>query len=96
VVLKQYRLGCLAHASYLIADEKRGQAAVIDPQRNVERYVEGSECVRTPHACASDRHRASLIAGARNRVMNSERFFSRRRYGGLASAALNGSSWVLG
>ena len=40
MVLKQYYLGCLAHASYLIADEGSGSAAVIDPQRDVEQYLE--------------------------------------------------------
>jgi hydroxyacylglutathione hydrolase len=39
MVLKQYYLGCLAHASYLIADEASGQAAVVDPQRDVEQYL---------------------------------------------------------
>jgi glyoxylase-like metal-dependent hydrolase (beta-lactamase superfamily II)/rhodanese-related sulfurtransferase len=39
VVLKQYYLGCLAHASYLIADEASGRAAVVDPQRDVEQYI---------------------------------------------------------
>lgn len=38
--LKQYYLGCLAHASYLIADEKTGIAAVVDPQRDVEQYLQ--------------------------------------------------------
>ena len=40
MVLKQYYLGCLAHASYLIADEASGIAAVVDPQRDVEQYLE--------------------------------------------------------
>jgi hydroxyacylglutathione hydrolase len=40
LVLKQYYLGCLAHASYLIADEASGLAAVVDPQRDVEQYLE--------------------------------------------------------
>ncbi|HTX08287.1 MAG TPA: MBL fold metallo-hydrolase [Solirubrobacteraceae bacterium] len=39
MVLKQYYLGCLAHASYLIADEASGRAAVVDPQRDVEQYL---------------------------------------------------------
>jgi len=39
VVLKQYYLGCLAHASYLIADPASGLAAVVDPQRDVEQYL---------------------------------------------------------
>jgi hydroxyacylglutathione hydrolase len=40
MILKQYYLGCLAHASYLIADQDAGEAAVVDPQRDVEQYVE--------------------------------------------------------
>ena len=35
---KQFYLGCLAHASYLIASE--GEAAVVDPQRDVDQYIE--------------------------------------------------------
>ena len=38
VVLKQYYLGCLAHASYLVADQDAAVAAVIDPQRDVDEY----------------------------------------------------------
>ncbi|HEY7547873.1 MAG TPA: MBL fold metallo-hydrolase, partial [Blastocatellia bacterium] len=34
---KQFYLGCLAHASYLIGSE--GEAAVIDPQRDVDQYI---------------------------------------------------------
>jgi hydroxyacylglutathione hydrolase len=39
MILEQYYLGCLAHASYLIADPESGQAAVVDPQRDVDHYV---------------------------------------------------------
>ena len=39
MILKQYYLGCLAHASYLIADEDSGLAAVVDPQRDVDQYL---------------------------------------------------------
>jgi glyoxylase-like metal-dependent hydrolase (beta-lactamase superfamily II)/rhodanese-related sulfurtransferase len=39
MILKQYYLGCLAHASYLIADPEAGAAAVVDPQRDVEQYI---------------------------------------------------------
>ena len=41
--LKQYYLNCLAHASYLIADEQTKTAAVIDPQRDVEQYLDEAE-----------------------------------------------------
>ncbi|MFN9717474.1 MAG: MBL fold metallo-hydrolase, partial [Planctomycetota bacterium] len=37
--LKQYYLGCLAHASYLIVDETTKIAAVVDPQRDIEQYL---------------------------------------------------------
>jgi glyoxylase-like metal-dependent hydrolase (beta-lactamase superfamily II)/rhodanese-related sulfurtransferase len=43
VILNQYYLGCLAHASYLIADQVGGEAVVIDPQRDVEQYIADSE-----------------------------------------------------
>ncbi len=38
---KQFYLGCLAHASYLIGSD--GEAAVVDPQRDVGQYVSEAE-----------------------------------------------------
>jgi glyoxylase-like metal-dependent hydrolase (beta-lactamase superfamily II)/rhodanese-related sulfurtransferase len=35
---KQFYLGCLAHASYLIGSD--GEAAVVDPQRDVDQYID--------------------------------------------------------
>ena len=43
MILKQYYLGCLAHASYLIADERTRQAVVVDPQRDIEQYLRDAE-----------------------------------------------------
>jgi hydroxyacylglutathione hydrolase len=37
---EQFYLGCLAHASYLLASE--GEAVVIDPQRDVELYLKAA------------------------------------------------------
>ncbi len=37
--LKRFYLGCLSHASYLIADEKSKIAVVVDPQRDVDQYL---------------------------------------------------------
>jgi hydroxyacylglutathione hydrolase len=37
VYFKQFYLGCLAHASYLVGSD--GEAAVVDPQRDVEQYL---------------------------------------------------------
>jgi hydroxyacylglutathione hydrolase len=39
VILKQFYLPCLAHASYLIGDETTGTAAVVDPQRDIGIYL---------------------------------------------------------
>lgn len=39
MLLKQYYLGCLAHASYLIGDETTGTAVVVDPQRDIDQYL---------------------------------------------------------
>src|SRR5208283_2321144 len=41
--LKQYYLGCLAHASYLIADEASATAIVVDPQRDIQQYLADAE-----------------------------------------------------
>ncbi|MBA3713228.1 MAG: MBL fold metallo-hydrolase [Pyrinomonadaceae bacterium] len=38
---KQFYLGCLAHASYLIGS--KGEAAVVDPQRDVDQYIAEAE-----------------------------------------------------
>jgi glyoxylase-like metal-dependent hydrolase (beta-lactamase superfamily II)/rhodanese-related sulfurtransferase len=39
MILKQYYLGCLAHASYLVGDATSGTAAVVDPQRDIGQYL---------------------------------------------------------
>jgi len=38
---EQFYLGCLAHASYMLASE--GEAVVVDPQRDVEMYLKAAE-----------------------------------------------------
>jgi glyoxylase-like metal-dependent hydrolase (beta-lactamase superfamily II)/rhodanese-related sulfurtransferase len=64
VVLKQYYLGCLAHASYLVADEEAGVAAVVDPQRDVDEYVAdaGALGLRIEHVLLTHLH-ADFLAG---------------------------------
>ena len=39
MILHQFYLNCLAHASYLIGDESSKTAAVVDPQRDVDQYL---------------------------------------------------------
>ena len=43
MILKQYYLGCLSHASYLIGDEESKTSAIVDPQRDIDQYVEDAE-----------------------------------------------------
>jgi hydroxyacylglutathione hydrolase len=39
MILKQYYLGCLAHASYLLGDEGSSTAIIVDPQRDIQQYL---------------------------------------------------------
>src|SRR5262245_21053053 len=39
MILHQFYLNCLAHASYIIGDETSGVAAVVDPQRDIDQYL---------------------------------------------------------
>ncbi|HEX4019555.1 MAG TPA: MBL fold metallo-hydrolase [Acidobacteriaceae bacterium] len=62
--LKQYYLGCLAHASYLIADEASGYAIVVDPQRDIQQYLADAEGlgVQIRHVFLTHFH-ADFLAG---------------------------------
>ena len=43
MILEQHYLACLAQASYFIGDERTKTAAIVDPRRDVELYVERAE-----------------------------------------------------
>ena len=43
LVLKQYYLACLSHASYLVGDSASGRAVVVDPQRDVSQYLDDAK-----------------------------------------------------
>ena len=64
MILKQYYLGCLAHASYLLGDEASGTAIIVDPQRDVEQYCADAEALGLTirHVFLSHFH-ADFIAG---------------------------------
>jgi hydroxyacylglutathione hydrolase len=64
VILKQFYLPCLAHASYLIGDEQTGTAAVVDPQRDIDRYVEfaAEHHLQIKHVFLTHLH-ADFVAG---------------------------------
>jgi glyoxylase-like metal-dependent hydrolase (beta-lactamase superfamily II)/rhodanese-related sulfurtransferase len=61
---KQFYLGCLAHASYLIGSE--GEAAVVDPQRDVDQYIAEAEAqgFKIKHVIETHLH-ADFVSGHR-------------------------------
>ena len=61
---EQFYLGCLAHASYMIGSG--GIAAVIDPQRDVEQYLDAARAhgLRIAHVIETHLH-ADFVSGHR-------------------------------
>jgi len=64
VILQQFYLKCLAHASYVIGDQTSGVAAVVDPQRDVDQYLTFAQeqSLRIEHVFLTHLH-ADFIAG---------------------------------
>jgi glyoxylase-like metal-dependent hydrolase (beta-lactamase superfamily II)/rhodanese-related sulfurtransferase len=64
MVLHQFYLNCLAHASYLVGDEGSGVAAVVDPQRDIDQYLAFADAhgLRIAHVFLTHFH-ADFIAG---------------------------------
>ena len=64
MILKQYYLGCLAHASYMVADDTTRVAAVVDPQRDIDQYLEDAErqALEIRHVFLTHFH-ADFVAG---------------------------------
>jgi hydroxyacylglutathione hydrolase len=64
MILKQYYLGCLAHASYLLGDEESATAIIVDPQRDIQQYLADAEKLglKIRHVFLSHFH-ADFVAG---------------------------------
>src|SRR6266850_6443104 len=64
MILHQFYLNCLAHASYLVGDETTGDAAVVDPQRDIDHYVSfaGEHRLDIKHVVLTHFH-ADFVAG---------------------------------
>ncbi len=64
MILHQFYLNCLAHASYLIGDEQTGAAVVVDPQRDIAQYLAFADehTLRIAHVILTHLH-ADFIAG---------------------------------
>jgi hydroxyacylglutathione hydrolase len=64
MILQQFYLNCLAHASYLVGDERSRIAAVVDPQRDIDQYLAFARerDLRIAHVLLTHLH-ADFIAG---------------------------------
>jgi hydroxyacylglutathione hydrolase len=64
MILHQFYLNCLAHASYLVGDETSRTAAVVDPQRDVDQYLAFADAhgLRIEHVFLTHFH-ADFVAG---------------------------------
>ena len=64
MICEQHYLGCLAQASYLVGDAEAGVAAVIDPRRDVDLYLERAAAlgVEIRHVLLTHFH-ADFLAG---------------------------------
>jgi len=64
MILHQFYLNCLAHASYLVGDERSHIAAVVDPQRDIDQYLAFASAhdLRIAHVLLTHFH-ADFIAG---------------------------------
>src|SRR4029077_13356228 len=64
MILHQFYLNCLAHASYLLGDERSHLAAVVDPQRDIDQYLALARAhdLRIAHVLLTHLH-ADFIAG---------------------------------
>ncbi|WP_046469240.1 MBL fold metallo-hydrolase [Allosalinactinospora lopnorensis] len=56
MLFQQFYLQSLGHASYLVGDEKTGQALVFDPRRDVDVYTEAARAAGMRIAFAADSH----------------------------------------
>ena len=64
MIINQYYLECLSHASYLVGDEASGTAVVIDPRRDIAEYVRDAEHLglRITHVIETHLH-ADFLTG---------------------------------
>jgi glyoxylase-like metal-dependent hydrolase (beta-lactamase superfamily II)/rhodanese-related sulfurtransferase len=59
---KQFYLGCLSHASYYVASD--GEAAIIDPQRDVQQYIDEADSQRARIKYVIETHsHADFVSG---------------------------------
>jgi hydroxyacylglutathione hydrolase len=64
MIFKQYYLGCLSHASYLVGDEESKTAVIVDPQRDIDQYLNDAKTLELniSHVFLTHFH-ADFVAG---------------------------------
>lgn len=95
---KQFYLGCLAHASYLIGSE--GAAVVVDPQRDVDQYIDEAKAQGLEIKYVIETHlHADFVSGHRELAerTGAEIVFSRHAGAAFAHHAVSeGDEIILG
>ena len=80
---KQFYLNCLAHASYLIGSD--GEAVVVDPQRDVDQYIDEAAAHNLAIKYVIETHlHADFVSGHRElaaRTGRGNRFWRKGRRG---------------
>ena len=100
MIVKQFYLPCLAHASYLIGDEATGTAAVVDPQRDTDLYIAfaAEHKLKIKHVILTHLH-ADFVAGhleLRDRAGATIYLGAKAKAGYAFSALADGSTIELG
>ncbi|HNB24022.1 MAG TPA: MBL fold metallo-hydrolase, partial [Candidatus Melainabacteria bacterium] len=64
LILDQFYLGCLSHASYLIGDPVSKTAVIVDPQRDISQYLDeaAKQGLKITHVFLTHVH-ADFVAG---------------------------------
>lgn len=100
MILKQFYLPCLAHASYVVGDETTGTAIVVDPQRDTDQYIAFAmeHKLKIKHVILTHLH-ADFVAGhleLRDRVGATIYLGAKAKAGYQFSPLANGSTIELG
>lgn len=100
MIFQQFYLGCLSHASYLVGDEATGQAWVIDPQRDVQQYLDAAAAHGLTITDVALTHlHADFVAGhleLRDRVGARIHLGDRAQVGYAVTPAADGAEYRLG
>ncbi|MEE9126012.1 MAG: MBL fold metallo-hydrolase [Planctomycetota bacterium] len=64
MILEQLYLGCLSQASYLVGDENSGEAAIVDPRRDIDVYLQRAKALglQVKHVLLTHFH-ADFVSG---------------------------------